>query len=272
MYTCRLQQEDKACHKSFQNSSGVSHGTLSFKNLLATSGHRSNKLRRAGVRVACLHNLLSPLLKGFSASFHLTYCRLCARPNIFLWVQVWRILRPVWLHSDVPLSIRSLGNRGVQDRFRIQDDSEGAESRKRLLQKRSNPFLHQLRPDISSPRRRDTEMQHLTIGRREAKDLLLFHFLPFLFGKPFLGALKVRLFLLSLAHVCPRGTQSPELWLQLTRVPSKLFQVTTSLAIRLPLLKSFRLMPLNKSNSLLRLLDARISLAQLLLWKITCKT
>ena len=99
--------------------SGVSHGTLPLKNLLATSRHRSNKFLRAGIRVACLHNLLSPLLKGFSASFHETYSRFCLRPNILLWIQVWRILRPVRLHRDVPLPIRSLGNRGVQDRLRI---------------------------------------------------------------------------------------------------------------------------------------------------------
>ena len=155
----------------------------------------------------------SPSFKGIVVFLKLAKLYLSILPNILLWVEVRRIVRPARKNLDAMLREGSLGSRSMQQVLTIDKELESCSTRKSFLEKRSHTSIDQLCPALCTPRFWNQKSETLPIRSCEAKGLLLLHKLVVFFREPSLWPSKCWLLLFDLGHVSPWCPESLELWL-----------------------------------------------------------
>ena len=239
----------------------VQHGPFASTAVLTPPRHGGNKFFRRWVQTDGLQDFLLPRLKRISASLQLTHARLCTCPDVLLWVQLWRIFWPPLQCSNPCLPHRCFRLRCMKELLPIQQDIVGPQSWEGFLQEWTQPLLYECRPSGGSQRTGHFEVQLLAIGGGEPKNFELPGFLPILPWKPPLGSLKGWQLLLALGHVSPRGAVFLKSRLQLLWVPRELLEVTSALAICLPLAWVLVKMPVAEGHSPFHQLGTWVALA-----------
>ena len=122
----------------------------------------------------------------------------------------------------------------VPQRSPCQVQPLSSPGRERPFQKGCQLLANQPSPNLRVPRCGDQECYRLAIGCGQAEHFGLLNLTVFLLREPSLGSLKSWQLLLCLGHVGPGGSISAELGMEISGVPSEVFEIATTVTPRFP--------------------------------------